>query len=222
MGILVFIVIGVIVVGALVAVQGSSVQQAKAAALSSIDGFTPAIRHDGEFGGLGVAIDPATNRFAIAGIGVPPRVFRFDQLVGVDVERDGMTVTTTKGSVGLVGAAAGVALLGPMGLLLGGSTKSVGKSVPKVTKLALKIYVNDLVKPCYEVAFFSRAAGADPNSGVLALSAQNLDEWYGRFRTILAAQSSAAESGAASRLAPLPDSSPETARQGWLSRTFGA
>jgi len=222
MAILVFIIIGLIAIGVLVGAQGNSVQKAKVATLSSIEGFTPAIRFDGEFGGLGLAIDPTTNRFAIAGVGVPPRVFSFDQLIAVDVERDGTMVTTTKGSVGLVGAAAGVALLGPMGLLLGGSTKSVGRSVSKVTKLALKIYVNDLVKPCFEVAFFSSAAGADPNSGMLALSAQKLDEWYGRFRTILAMRSSAAEGEAASTFASLPDSSFEPARQGWLTRTFGA
>jgi len=186
------LVIGAIVVVAFMFVfirRSLAVQKVKGASLTTIDGFNPAVRYDGVLGGYGIAIDPQTNRFALAGVGVEPTIFDFSQLVAVEVERDGATVTTTKGSNGLAGAAIGVALLGPAGLLLGGGTRSRGVTSPTITKLALKIYVNDLVRPCFEVVFYRDGRGGSTNSGAVSNAAQRLDEWYGRFRTIISMQS---------------------------------
>ena len=167
-----------------------AVQKVKVKSLATIDGFNAAVKYEGVFGGYGLALDPNTNRFAIAGFGIDPYVFDFSQLVAVDVERDGATVTTTKGSNGLAGAAIGVALLGPAGVLLGSGTRSRGISRPTVTKLALKRYVNDLVHPCFEVVFYQNGRGGGANSGLVSNAATRMDEWYGRFRTILAMQAS--------------------------------
>jgi hypothetical protein len=157
-------------------------------ALSAIDGFAPAVKYEGLAGSLGVAIDPQTNRFAVAGLGVEPRVFDFSELIAVDAERDGASVTTAKGSNGLAGAAIGVALLGPAGVLLGSGTRSRGFTSPTVTKLSMKIYVSDLIHPCHEIVFYRNSRGGSTNSGLVSNAATRLDEWYGRFRTILAMQ----------------------------------
>ncbi|WP_267387060.1 hypothetical protein [Sphingomonas sp. GC_Shp_3] len=181
----VFVVIGFIAICIVMARRISAVQRAKVATLSTIEGFTPAVTYDGLPGCYGVSIDTSSEQIALIGVGVPPKVFRFDQLIEVGVERDGNTVTTTNGRSGIAGGAVGLALIGPLGLALGGATRSVGTTTSKVTELSLKLYFSDLVTPFCKVEFYKNSAGGGPNNGALTLRAKTLEEWYGRFRTIL-------------------------------------
>jgi hypothetical protein len=199
-----------------------SVQGTKAATLTTIPGFNAVVKYDGVLGGRGIAMDPETSRFALSGVGVTPTVFDFAQLIAVDIERDGNTITTTRGSNGLATAALGAALLGPVGLLLGGGTRSTGTTIPTITKLAMKIYVNDLAHPCHEVVFYRNAKGASRNSGMVALAVKQMDDWYGRFRTVLAMKETGESRFDSPKLSTSVDTSASEEERPWTKRVFGA
>lgn len=198
--------------------------------VSRIPDFDPKVKYDGLSYELGVAIDPERYRFAIISADENPKVFGFSQLVAVEVDRDGVTVTTTKGSNGLRGAAVGLALIGPLGLALGGTTKSKSISVSKVKKLALKIYVNDLSSPFHEVVFFKDSTGSDMEQRLMTLAAKELEQWFGRFQTIIKMQDEIPEEYRGPVKIdmsdmpgiPAPINEAEIASRGWLKNTFGA
>lgn len=75
-------------------------------------------------------------------------------------------------------------LLGPVGLLLGGLTGSK-RNEERVKRLSLKLFTSDLHTPVTEVIFFDHPQGVKPDSLLVKTAAQQLDEWHGRFRTIL-------------------------------------
>lgn len=146
------------------------------------------------FGGVnyssGVAIDPSREKFAIISINQEsPKIFSFRDLVSVEVLKNEASITTTNRGSQLAGAAVGGALLGPAGLLLGGLSGSKSNQ-SLIKRLSLKIYTNDLIKPVYEICFFdaSGTKGYNPDSFVLKRPLEELDEWYGRFQTILKMQ----------------------------------
>lgn len=185
----VFAAIFIVVVGLLFASRMGRVQKAKSATFDTIDGFEPTIRFDGILGGNGVAIDPRTNRFAISGVGVAPKVYVLDQLMSVEVSRDGSAITSTETSEGFAAAAIGAALVGPAGLLLGANSRSRGITQNTVNKLSLKLYLSDLVEPSVEVLFYRNPRGGHLNSGTVHNAINRLDEWYGRFRVLLTLKS---------------------------------
>lgn len=164
-------------------------QTAQSTALSTIPDFNPAVMFLGGLGGAGVALDPVNNKFAISYGAHNSSIFRFEDLVGVEVLRNGSSVQKTNRGGQAIGAAAGAVLLGPVGLLLGGLTGSK-RSIEKVDRLSLKIFTNNLVQPVHEIVFFA-APGSDPNSFLVKQASQNLDAWHGRFQTILHNQASA-------------------------------
>lgn len=191
---------------------------ARANSLLQIEGFRPVL-HDA---GLGLAIDPEGNRFAIATIDGKPRVYDFAQLFAVEVEKDGHTVTTTKGNVNTQGAVLATLLAGPVaGLVVGAKTSSQSQSKEVTTQLTLKLYVNDLHIPVIEILFFQgySSGGID-----LTNAAKNLDAWYGRFRVIVAGNQQQQSNHTAERVFFNQTSEPVEAppQAGWWSRTFGA
>jgi len=183
------IVIIVIVIAILIGVGQAAVNaeavKSQATALSVLSDFTPAVSYQAGSLGPGLALDAERSKFAIIPAAGDPRVFAFDQLVAVDVERNGQSIQVTNRGSQALGAAVGGLLLGPIGLLAGSVTGSKRTS-EKVCRLALKIYTNDLVTPVTEVVFFNQPNGVSPGSIQLKPAADNLDQWYGRFRTILA------------------------------------
>ena len=185
MGTFIIVMIVLAIVGGILSViADGNAQKSQTAALSTITGFKPVVSYGGGLYKAGVAIDPATNQFAIIHPGQQPKVFRFAQLVAVEVGRNGTSVTKTNRGSQVAGAAVGAVLLGPLGLLLGGVTGSK-RNIEKVKCLSLKVYTNDLVKPIHEIIFLSDVNGFKPDSLVVTQASAQLDEWYGRFRTIL-------------------------------------
>ncbi|WP_443969601.1 hypothetical protein [Sphingobium sp. CR28] len=206
-------------------------RETKAAQLASISNFDPSVKFDGLWWENGVALDPYSKQIAIVSAAEPPRTFRFDQLVSVEVDRNGHTVTTTKGSSGLRGAAVGMALVGPIGLALGGTTRSKGKSISKITKLSLKIYTNDLVQPYHEVMFYNDPNGDEDGGAFVAPAIEELEQWFGRFQAILQMDRAAKSTPVDQRALPSdgteavltpPAAVPSEAPKSWLGRTFGA
>lgn len=152
--------------------------------IESLPAFSPALRFVQPDMALGLFLDPESCQFAIVRQKQAPRLYDFDQLVAVDVERDGTSLQMTNRGSQMMGAAVGGVLLGGLGLLIGGLTGSK-RNEERVKRLSLKLFTNDLHNPVTEVVFFDFPQGVKPDSDLVKLSAQHLDEWYGRFRTIL-------------------------------------
>ncbi|ATY30789.1 hypothetical protein [Sphingomonas psychrotolerans] len=190
----------------------------KVASLSLIEGFKPAIVYEGAPANYGVAIDPGSSRFAIAIPGAKPRLYHFSQLVAAEVDRDGETITTTKGKIDTQGAAFGTLLAGPVGgLLAGAKTSSTSHSTTIITKLSLKLFVNDLHSPCFEILFGGGIAGSEPVNDAI----RNLDDWYGRFRSIIADQQRQGPVGQKADVVQHDAPAPKPVQLGWAARTFG-
>lgn len=194
-----FTIIGLLFLAAIIwgicqGIAQSNQQKEQGQALSSIPDFRPVVQFNGTSGGAGIAIDPANNKFAITNR-ANTRVFSFTDLVAVEVLRNGSSLTKTNRGSQVAGAAVGAVLLGPLGLLLGGVTGSK-RNVEKVDRLSLKIFTNDLVTPVYEIVFFG-GPQSKPDSLLVKQGAQQLDEWYGRFQTILHMRTNAPNSAAA-------------------------
>ncbi|AEG50723.1 hypothetical protein Sphch_3107 [Sphingobium chlorophenolicum L-1] len=165
--------------------KNQEVQEQKQASLFAIENFTPEMIWSGSADGYGLAIDPASNQFAISIPGHEARIYHFCQLVAVEAIRDGETITTTKGKVDMKGAAVGTALLGPIGLLAGAKTSSSSQTTAMISNLNLKIFVNDLYSPSFEIKFFIFGVPLEATHKFVQDAARELDAWYGRFRTIL-------------------------------------
>ncbi|MGH6774620.1 hypothetical protein [Brucella tritici] len=186
MGIFLFIlftICALVIVGAIANAKGQEKkQEEQGKALQAIPSFRPAVKFDGANGGAGVAIDAENNKFAISD-GGKTKVFSFSDLIAVEVLRDGSTVTKTNRGSQVAGAAVGAVLLGPVGLLLGGLT-GAKRNEDKIERLSLKIFTNDLVSPVYEIVFYG-GLKVSPDSILVKNGAKQLDEWHGRFQTIL-------------------------------------
>ncbi len=161
------------------------VQDQKKASLLALENFAPELIWSGAANGYGLAIDPASNQFAISIPGHEARIYHFCQLVAVEAIRDGETITTTKGKVDMKGAAVGTALLGPIGLLAGAKTSSSSQTTAMISDLNLKIFVNDFYSPSFEIKFFIFGIPLEATHKFVQDAARELDAWYGRFRTIL-------------------------------------
>jgi hypothetical protein len=225
---IVVIIVVCVVIAVIMGLMQSNVQHGHTQALATIDGFNPAVRFDGGFG-PSLALDPASNRFAIMR-GASVKVFTFDQLVAVEVERNGGLLTRTNRGSQAKGAIVGGVLLGPAGLLVGGLSGSK-TTTDLVKRLSLKVFTKDLEQPVHEIVFFKDGQGKEQNSMFVRRAAERLDEWHGRFRTILAMQTAAVEPSAPAALsipvdqirsAETPASAPSKPRAGWISRTFSS
>ena len=153
-------------------------------AIALIPDFTPTLTENLGFNRPSLSIDSDSKRFAVIPANLPPKVYDFHQLIAVEVERDGQSVTKSNRGSQVAGAAVGAVLLGPAGLLVGGLTGSK-RQEEKVKRLTLKLYTNDLVSPLVEVPFLSDWTGHKVDSFVVKQAAKHADEWLGRFRTIL-------------------------------------
>lgn len=163
-------------------------------AFASIPNFRPTLTESTGWIKTTIAIDPASNQFAIAAPSSPPRVFRFADLVAVEIVRDGRSVSKSNRGSQVAGAAVGAVLLGPAGLLLGGLSGSK-RNEETIKRLVLKIYTNDLMNPVVEFPFLNSWGGVNANSFLVKDAARRADAWYGRFQAILHGQAQARSLG---------------------------
>jgi hypothetical protein len=199
-----------------------ALQDQKIRSLAQVEGFNPAIAYHGHPGANGLAIDPESDQFAVAIPGAPVRVYGFDQLVAAEVVRDGQTITTTKGKVDTRGAALGTLLAGPVGgLLVGAKTSSTSESRTITTTLSLKLFVNDLHTPTIYISFLGSGLGWQEGGIHFAKAVEELDAWYGRFRTIIAGFERQGHGEPASFSFAKTEPLPVQQQKGFFARTFG-
>jgi hypothetical protein len=152
--------------------------------IASLPNFSPALRYQRPESGSVLLLDPANEQFALVDLKAIPRVYGFSQLVAVEIDRNGVALDKVNRGSAVMGAAVGGALLGPAGLLLGGLMGSKRKE-ELVRRLALRLYTNDLHAPFVDAVFFDHKDGLKPTEKEVAQAAVQLEEWYGRFLTIL-------------------------------------
>lgn len=155
--------------------------------LQALPGFTPAVRFDQPGQHRTLALDPVSEQWAVVTLDDPARVFGFQQLVAVEIEKDGATLEKTNRGSQIAGAAVGGALLGPVGLLIGGLSGSK-RHEPTVKRLVLKLYTNDLHTPVCNVTFLDHPTGLKGSHPIVVGAATRLEEWRARFLTILRVQ----------------------------------
>jgi hypothetical protein len=181
--------IGLVVIVALMVKADSNASAAQKALFAAIPDFVPDSIYLGGSKGSAVAVDSGKSKLAILGAGGNVSVVDFSDVLGVEVLRNGTSITKTNRGSQVAGAAVGAVLLGPVGLLLGGVTGSKRQD-EKVKRLSIKIFINDLKSPVHEVAFF---IGPEMKSDTLVVktAAGQLDEWEGRLKAILSRNPSA-------------------------------
>ena len=155
-------------------------------AIAALPNFQPAILEDAGKMSIGLAIDPNSQQFVLLPKKQPPKLYAFSDLVAVEVQKNGQSYETSNRGSQITGAAVGAVLLGPLGLLVGGLSGSK-KKVETVRELSLKLYLTDLQHPVTELVFFKSRIDHKPTDFVVKDAAKRLDDWYGRLRTIVAA-----------------------------------
>lgn len=156
----------------------------------AIPDFTPTLSYKSSMCKNAIAIDVEHEKIAtllnparIQQFEIKPYVYKFDDLLAVELVRDGASIVKTQRGSQLAGAVAGGLLLGPAGLIVGGLSGSK-RQVSKIEKLSIKLYTNNLMMPVQELFFLdSPGAGADPQQIQHIL--QDLDQWHGRLRAIV-------------------------------------
>ena len=168
--------------------------------LQAIPAFAPAVRFDQPGQHRTLALDPTSKQWAVVGLDCPTRVYGFQQLVAVEIEKDGATLDKTNRGSQIAGAAVGGVLLGPVGLLIGGLSGS-RRHEATVKRIILKLYTNDLHTPVCKVTFLDHPTGLKARDQQVIDAATRLEEWHARFLTVLHGQ----QAGASVSPAPAPD-----------------
>ena len=204
------------------AAEGDALDAAKAASLNSVEGFKPEIVYEGQRTSYGLAIDPTARKFAISIPGAKPRVYHYTQLVAAEVERDGTTVTTTKGKISTGGAALATLIAGPVGGLLAGAKTSSTSTTDETVTLTLKLYVDDIHTPCFCIPFGSGFKDEFGPDKLLKNAIEAVDAWFGRFKTILVGLEGQRPSGTNPDAITYTAPAPTPVAIGWAARTFSA
>lgn len=163
--------------------------------IAALPGFSPAVRYEQSDKQAMILLDPESSQFAITKAYSSVRLYQFDQLVGVEIERNGSALELTSRGSQMMGAAVGGALLGPVGMIVGGLSGSK-RQVQKIERLSLKLYTTDLHEPVTNIIFFAHPGGRKADHEEVKEAIANLEQWYGRFLTI--------KSGRQTAQAPLP------------------
>lgn len=180
---LVLIVIGFFLIGNLMAKADSNASAAQKSSFEAIPDFLPDYIYLGGSKGSAIAVDSSRSRLAIMRAGNLPSVIDFDDLVGVEVLRNGTSITKTNRGSQVASAAVGALLLGPIGLLVGGVT-GTKRQEEKIKRLSLKINTNDLKNPIHEIVFFD-GPESKIDGFVVKPAIARLEEWEGRFKAII-------------------------------------
>lgn len=153
-------------------------------AMREIKGFNPSYVFSGTHGGAAVAIDTSGKKVCFMENSKSHKLFNYNEIVSVEVEKNGSSVTKVNRGSQVGRAALGGLLLGPVGLLVGGVTAS-RRNEEKIKSISLKVYTSSLSSPVKIIHFYKNHSGADLNAFPVKGALSNLDSWYGRFLAII-------------------------------------
>ena len=128
----------------------SKQRQGLAQKFSNIDGFNPSQQVVGKNGRAGFAIDEVAQQVCVIrrqADKIEFRVLPYSDLVSSEICENGETVTKTSRT-----SQVGGALLGGVGAVIGGLSGKT-KSSQQITGLTLRVVVNDIKIPVYELTF---------------------------------------------------------------------
>lgn len=115
----------------------------------------------------------------ILGSGKSERAFDFSQIVSVEANENGSTLTSTNRGSQVVGAAVGALALGGIGAIVGGLSGS-SRSRSRLQSLSLRVIVDDRSNPVYSIYFFKSSSekGVDPSDYSAKEARSKLDRFH--------------------------------------------
>lgn len=185
MTVLLVVVLGFVLVGVIASVANGPWmkrhEQARAA-LAAIPGFRATHRFVDADAQVAIAIDQVTKRVCFATPGPRPvtKLFDYKDVLQTAILEDGETITTTSGRTGraLLGAAA----FGRIGFLAGALTPR-RTTTTRVSRLDLKIVVNDAAQPLYMLNFLS--GSYERTSQAFKDAHRDITTWHARILAVI-------------------------------------
>lgn len=132
-------------------------------------------------GGIGCSIDVDARKVYIAG-GWGCRPFDFSEIVSCEIIEDGEAIIRTSRASQAVGALVGGVMLGGVGMVIGGLSGSK-TTKQKVDAITLRIIVNDVAQPIYDIALLEMPS---IRGGIIYRTARaKADQWHALFAAIV-------------------------------------
>lgn len=162
----------------------SAEERVRADLVAAIPDFAPSVSFTEPSNGRTLSLDTTNNKFAVTpGTVHTTRVYAFDNVVAVEVLKNGSSIRRIGGGGEALGAAAGGTMPGPLGLLFGRLPTSRWND-EKIQRLSLRIFTNDIESPVEEIVFVDAGAGGVHHIRVRD-EVEQLYQWHGRFQVIL-------------------------------------
>jgi len=175
----VLIFLGLIVVAVVgLAIVTSKMKKQMEVHVDGLADFTPTQRIMGNNGQTGIAFDEQRKKICLIqhGSNITSRIFNYSDVLACEIFQDGTTITKTLRSSQIGGALIGGLALGGIGALIGGLSGKT-KTTDKVSRIDLRIIVNDTAKPLHDVNFLENETKR--GGFVFNTAMQQARHWHG-------------------------------------------
>lgn len=106
------------------------------------------------------------------------RVYRFSQITSVEVQQDGVTITSTDRGSQLLGGAVGALAFGGLGAVVGGLSGST-KAVSNIRRMSLLVMVDDRSYPAHNICFFDLGqSGTASNTAAVKAGRARVEKFH--------------------------------------------
>lgn len=174
-----------VLVGVYIWRSGTAQAQSIQSRLAKVPGFNASHQYVGVDGKSAVGIDDRKQVFCFITCDAGRTVHRlipYASVISTEVHEDGSVVSSASRSSQILGAAAGGLAFGVVGAIAGAVT---GKrtETPTVSRIDLRVMVNDMAKPTHSVNFLSFDV---PRSGpIYSAASEQARTWQARFEAAL-------------------------------------
>lgn len=180
-----------IVVLAMVSIAQKQKADERMASVRARSDFAGADVFVSPYNGNGIAISPGSTDLLLIRKD-EQTVLAASGILAVEILADDTSIVSTNRGSQIAGAAVGGALLGPVGLLLGGLSGST-RSETKIKTLKLRIVTTDFSRPNHDIQFFRDLANNayKRDSFVLRGPIADAEKWHSRVTALMRAASTA-------------------------------